>query len=310
VIGVCWALPLLRPLLALVDFVTPGTVTGVVHDIAVTTHIAMLHTIYNITNTALFLPFGKQFAKLVSFIVPDKSEETAVHYKFDSIPGGITNTPEFSILRAEKEIRDMAGIVSSMYSKFVVALRALREGDGTDPKKAAALCTELQQKEEYVDEMREVLSGFLAECSRVRLNAQSEIGVTYLLRVIGNLEEMSDECYSISRLLEKSVRRKNVFADKEMDDLIPYVGQVEEFLGLLQKHLSQTPYAEQASGEVGRVAELETRIDKDRKKLQKLSRKRIEAGMDVKTELIFIDLVRRIEKLGDYCFQIAEPYKR
>jgi phosphate:Na+ symporter len=47
-------------------------------------------------------------------------------------------------------------------------------------------------------------------------------------------------------------------------------------------------------------------IGKSRRKLQKLSRKRIEAGMDVKTELLFIDLVRRIEKLGDYCSNITE----
>jgi phosphate:Na+ symporter len=56
--------------------------------------------------------------------------------------------------------------------------------------------------------------------------------------------------------------------------------------------------------------ELENSIDKNRSKLQKLSRKRIEAGKDVKTELLFIDIVRRIEKLGDYCFEITEPYKR
>jgi phosphate:Na+ symporter len=54
-----------------------------------------------------------------------------------------------------------------------------------------------------------------------------------------------------------------------------------------------------------RTRELETEINKSQKKLQKLSRKRIEAGRDVKTELFFIDLVRRIEKLGDYCFDIS-----
>jgi len=37
-----------------------------------------------------------------------------------------------------------------------------------------------------------------------------------------------------------------------------------------------------------------------------MGRKRIEAGGNVRTELIFIDLVRRLEKLGDYCFEISE----
>jgi phosphate:Na+ symporter len=50
---------------------------------------------------------------------------------------------------------------------------------------------------------------------------------------------------------------------------------------------------------------MEASINGSRKKLQRLSRKRIQAGEDVKTELIYIELVRRIEKLGDYCMDIT-----
>jgi phosphate:Na+ symporter len=57
--------------------------------------------------------------------------------------------------------------------------------------------------------------------------------------------------------------------------------------------------------QIGQARELEAAIDQSRDKLRKLGRKRIEAGKDVKTELLFIDLVRRIEKIGDYCFDIA-----
>jgi phosphate:Na+ symporter len=235
-------------------------------------------------------------------MVPDKkTEKEAEHYKFAYISGPITDSPELNIVRAEKEIRDMTGIVSSMYSRFCEVLQRLREEGGNDMENAAELCKELQRKEEYVDEMRDTLSAFLIDCSRIRLSTQSETQIAYLLRVIGNLEEMSDQCYSISRLLERSVHKNIVFRDKEMDDLIPYVGQVEEFLGLLKEQLGHRPTAEQITLGV----ELENSIDRNRRKLQKLSRKRIEAGKDVKTELLFIDLVRRIEKLGDYCFEIA-----
>jgi phosphate:Na+ symporter len=122
-----------------------------------------------------------------------------------------------------------------------------------------------------------------------------------LLRVIGDIEEMSDECYSISRLLEKSVRKNCVFKDEEMDDLVPYVKQVGEFLTLLQEQLGNRPRVELAV----QTVELEVNISSSRKKLQKLSRKRIKAGEDIKTELIYIELVRRIEKLGDYCMDIT-----
>jgi phosphate:Na+ symporter len=308
--GVIWALPLLMPILRLVDFVIPGNPviasTGglVTENIAVTTHLAGLHTIYNIISTILFLPFVKQFARFVSFLIRGKeNEEISEHYNFEHLSAVITESPELNILRVEKEISDMAGIVSFMYSRFCTVLRGLREGGKNNEEDAANLCAELLVKEEYIDEMREALSGFLIECSGMKLNARSEFRVSNLLRVIVALEEMSDECYSISRLLEKSVRKNNIFNANEMEDLIPYVGQVEEFLALLEKQLGGAPTEEQKT----RAAALEDGIDKNRKKLHRLGRKRIEAGGNVKAELLFIDLVRRIEKLGDYCFEISGP---
>ena len=324
VIGVAWALPLLIPLLNLVNVILPGN-PWISRDV-IPLHIAGLHTTFNIINTMLFLPFVNQFAKLVTIIVPEKkTDETEAdkHYKFAYLSARGADSPELNIMRAEKEIRDMAGIVSFMYSRFSAALRDLREsGEKVNENAVAALCTELEQKEQYIDEMRETLSGYLIECNkdeprktinaplldsvtdfRTRIQTRSaERRISRLLSVIANLEEMSDECYSISRLLEKSVRKDCVFKEKEMDELIPYVALVEEFLALLKDQYGHKTTLEQKA----RAAELEKSIDKNRKKLNKRGRKSIEAGGNVKTELLFIDLVRRIEKLGDYCFDIAE----
>jgi phosphate:Na+ symporter len=314
VIGALWALPLLQPLLLFVDFITPGSPVG----IGATAHLAMLHTIFNTINTILFLPFVNQFARLVTFLVREsKPEEESKHYVFAAFSGGITETPELKIMRVEKEICDMADIASSMYARFSEALRGLREsgiadgesaesgganGDNSDRNSAVAkLCEDMQQKEVYTDEMREILTGVLIECTRVQLNIRTEQRITHLLRIINGIEEMSDECYSISRLLEKSVRKNRIFKKEEMDELVPYVYHVEQFLSLLQMQLSSKSTAELAV----QTMELEEKINSTRKRLKKLSRKRIQAGMDVQTELIFIDLVRRIERLGDYCVSIT-----
>jgi len=299
VIGTIWALFLLKPLLAVVHFLTPGN--PVAHDPAITTHLAMLHTIFNTVNTIIFLPFVNQFAKLVSFIIrEDETKEQEEHYRFAHFSSAITDTPELNIIRVEKEIRDMAGVVSSMYASFSNVLGNLR--NSSDKEKAVTdLCNELKQKEEYTDEMREILTGFLIECTRNQFYPRSESRITRLMRVIGNIEEMSDECYSISRLLEKSVCKNCAFKDEEMDDLVPYVNQVGEFLTLLQEQMGTRPPVALAI----QTVEMEANINSSRKKLQKLSRKRIKAGEDIKTELIYIELVRRIEKLGDYCVDIT-----
>ena len=309
IIGACWALPMIIPLLKLVDIILPGESMleiagtwklGTPLGIGVTMHLAMLQTTFKIINTALFLPFIKPFAKLVSLLIPeDKSKEEIGHYKFTYLSAIRTSTPELNILRVEKEIRDMAGIVLSMFTHFCNLLRGLSEIDDKE-NALTKLCDELKQKEEYIDEMRETLTAFLIECTREKLNIRSERRVSQLLRIVGYIEEMSDDCYIIGLLLEKSVRKNRIFKEEEMNELVPYLGQVGEFFDLLQDQLGQNP----TLVSVIHTRKLEADINKSHKKLQKLSRKRIEAGRDVKTEFFFIDLVRRVEKLGENCHDI------
>ena len=51
---------------------------------------------------------------------------------------------------------------------------------------------------------------------------------------------------------------------------------------------------------------LEEQTDATKKELKRASRKRIEAGSNVKAELAYIDLVRKIEKAGDCVYSVAQ----
>ena len=55
-----------------------------------------------------------------------------------------------------------------------------------------------------------------------------------------------------------------------------------------------------------RGAKIEEQIDETKKELKKDSRKRLENGGDVKQELQFIDLVRKIERAGDCVYSIVQ----
>jgi phosphate:Na+ symporter len=297
-IGTVWALIFFRPLLALVDLVTPGAAAGA----GVTNHLAMLHTVFNIANTLLFVPFVKPFAALVSFLIKDKPEAPGEkkHYRISYSSGTLQDSPELNILRAEKEIRNMAGVVSSMYEKIGELLSTLKENPEKE-KAVEELCAELKAKESYADEMREELTRFLIECTRQQLNYRSGRRVSRLLRIIADLENMTDDCYGVALLLERSVKKNQIFKGKEMKALAPYTDLVGGFLNFVQTHLGKALLPEESE----LAALSEERIDKARNKLRKYGRKRIEAGENVKTELLFLDLVRRLEQLGDYCYSIS-----
>jgi len=297
VIGTIWALIFFKPLLALVNFVTPAPSSG----FEVTNNLAMLHTVFNMVNTIIFLPFVNQYEFLIKKLIKDGGPaEKQKHYTLSYSSGTFQNAPEMNILRAEKEIRDMAGIVSSMYGRISEDLAALT--DNPEKEKAVeALTAELREKEAYADEMREALSHFLMECSRQKLSDHSERRISRLLQIIADLDYMTGYCYNIGLLLERSVKKNRLFTGASMKALAPYAGLVGEFLEFVQTRLGRALTPEEAE----QAARTEEQINKARNKLRKYGQKRIEAGEDVKTELLFIDFIRRLENLGDYCYHIS-----
>ena len=261
----------------------------------------MFHTIFNVLNTLVFFPFVKPFARFVSFIVKDKEEDKEEgEYHFDIKMTSIREAPELYILRVEKEIRDMAGIIFKMYSEVRTAL-SIRDIEG-----ASEVTRYLYNKTDYVSTMREQLTDFLMQISRRHINKRTLFTISSLLRIISDLKDMAADCYSMGMIIKTSVRKNRAFEKAEVDALTPYMSQVHEFLAFVCEHMSGKLAEEQTSF----AAKLEDEIDISRNALRKLGRKRIEEGGNVKTELLFIDMVRRIEKLGDYCYSISKSLAR
>jgi phosphate:Na+ symporter len=293
VIGTAWALALFNPFLRFIDLITPGPIES-----NITTHLAMLHTVFNLLNTLIFFPFVKPFARLVQFLIRDRDETGAGPrvYKLDYISSSMRDTPEMSIFRAEKEIRDMAALVNSMYIELTAALPTMNDA-GVDQ-----LVNSLGEKDEYGGQMREKLHIFLMECTRHHLNHRSEHNVAILIRIITDLKDMSYYCFRASLLIQQSVKKARLFKNLEMEALPPHMALVGAFLAFVSGHLGGKLSDEEAAY----ARDLEQKINESRDKLRKLGRRQIEAGENVKMELLFIDLVRRVEKLGDYCYSISE----
>lgn len=288
-IGSIWAVILLNPLISFVDMITPG-------GELITAHMAMFHTIFNLLNTMVFFPFVASLGKLVTLLIKDRPSDARPDdtYKFSYI-SSLRDPPELSILYAEKEIRDMAAVSLAMYRRLRESLIVLNE------EQADRLVAELGKREEYADEMREEVTRFLIECTHRSLNVHSEHNIMLLIRIIADMEDMTDICYAIGLLLQRSARKNQVFKKDEMDALVPYMAMVEEFLAFVGAQLG----GKLEDGQIAYARKIEADIDNSRNMLRKLGRKRIEAGENVKTELLFIDLVRRIEHLGDYCYSIS-----
>ena len=123
-----------------------------------------------------------------------------------------------------------------------------------------------------------------------------------MIQIVDELENMSDSCFGTIMLICRSIEKKMSFKTEDMERLLPYIELVRQFLQFIRININKQITSEKL--ELAR--ELEDGIDAFRKDLKKVARKRLEGGADVKAELLYIDIVRAIEHIGDNCFSISE----
>ena len=284
-----------RPLLALVDFITPGTVMQTLPS-----HVAMLHTLFNVLSTLLFLPFTSQIALLTEKLIKTEPNEIPGEYRLDFISSGIKESVEPHIIRAEKEISDMIMLAIAMFAR-------IREGFSDRTERFISQQMEfIEEREEYADQMQEQLSLYLYKCTELPVTERQRNNLAAMLHIVDEIENITDDCCSIAIHLKRSIEKNMQFNKADMDALQPYVDLVEQLLNFVNAHINRPLSPE----EMAQAAETENKIDSFRKDLKKVARKRLEEGADVKAELLYIDLVRNIEKIGDRAYSISEALTR
>ncbi len=89
VFGVIWIAVLFRPALALVDVIVPGSISS---RTEITAHLAMFHTLFNVSNTAICIGFVPFFEKIVHYLVRGEDPVDAGHYRLPYVRTGLQDT--------------------------------------------------------------------------------------------------------------------------------------------------------------------------------------------------------------------------
>jgi len=283
------ALIFFKPFLKLVLFLTPST------NIAI--QISMLHTVFKTISTIIFIPFVNQIVKLAQLVIKDDKSNSAKEYHLDFHEIGTGKESSAAhILRVEKEITNMTDVVSQMFDRMQIGFSERNE------EFVKVQMPYLEEEENYCDQMHEQIINYIIHCEQLSITEDERAGLSNMIQIIDDLESMSDECFAAGKLIQKSVDKGMEFKTEDTDRLIPYVELARQFLQFIHININKPLPPEKLEF----ATSLENEIDAQRKHLKKVARKRLEKGADVKAELLYIDLVRQIEKIGDHAFSISE----
>ncbi len=291
VTGTLIALLIFSPFLTLIDLIVPFEPAK-----NITTHIAMLHTIFNICATLLFIPFVNQIATIARKIIAETDSEKDEHYHLPAILPHSRISADLYSYQIQTEISKMSAKVMEMFDSVCNSFM--------NPKNADEENERVKNLENYIDEMNADITEFLQECSRLQnANKDDRQHFTKLLHVTDTLENLSDEACSLMHKVKKYVGHEYYdYTSKRSREITDYLERVRIFyeqvcvyytIGFTQE--------EKLAGEA-----IEQEIDVTKKELKKASRKRLEAGADVKKELQYIDIVRKIERAGDCVYTMLQ----
>lgn len=292
VAGTLLALIFFNPFLRFVDFLIPGTPAS-----NITMHIAMLHTVFNLCATLIFLPFVNQIAFLAQKFIKSSQKDEDSHYKLPAILPKNHISADVYAFQMQKEIAKMSGKVMGM-------LDLIAQSVTSDAEEMDGFTEKIVADEAYVDEMNDSISHFLQICSRLdNANHNDRQNYARLIHVTQSIEDLSDECCSMMHTVGKYISEKNITQGSgRVKRLLSYLDQVRIFYEQACTFIALGI----SDDEKNMSAEIEDKIDRTKKELQKASRKRIEAGGDVKTELQYMDIVRKIERAGDCVYAIVQ----
>lgn len=297
-IGVTYMLIFLQPFMAFINYITPGDVAYSVQNGAeviypnIGRHIANLHTMFNIINTIVFLPFLPLLAKLCEKIIKDNKNED-VETKVVHLSNEMLSTPEIAVGLTQKEAIRMYEYALNLFN---CAKKAVIEND----MKAAA---EGKAISKTLDIFNDEINIFLTKLSSKSLSARS-------LRTIHNISTAVEEINQIGDRSIKLIKTKNKMNDKNIifspdasKELNNIMKLVEDFC-----HQVETLYI---SGdklkEITELSENEERIDQIRKTYKKNHLKRLDEGKcSLPAGLAFVDLLNTLEKIADNTYAIAQ----
>ena len=291
VFGTVLALIFFHPFLDLVMVLTPG---GQHSNIAI--RISMLHTVFKTLSTVILLPLQNPLIALAKKIIKDDPEKTSNVYKLEFTGLLSKDSVTTHIMQAEKAIADMTDVVTDMFDKIQIGVTK-RNNDFIEKYGEAS-----ELAEDYADQMHEQITHYLIKCESLQVTEKQLNHISNMIQIVDELENMSDSCYGTIMLISRSIEKKMKFQSEDMERLLPYIELARQFLQFIRININKQLTPEKL--ELAR--ELEDGIDAFRKDLKKVARKRLEGGADVKAELLYIDIVRTIEHIGDNCFNISE----
>ncbi len=297
VFGVIWVLCVFYPFVNLVCWMVGYDPNSGGQAALLPVVLATFHTCFNVTNTAILIGFIPQMEKVVCWLLPERQQPEKEEFHLRYIHANLVQTPEISVLQAQKETAHFCQRVQQMFGK----VRNLV--DEEDDEKFATLYDDIAHQEDYTDRMEIEIANYLEQVSDNHLSDETKMKVRQMMRAISELESIGDACYNQARIL----RRINE-SGRHMPKIL--INNLHAMMVLVDEALTQMNIVMEGQSKEHDIRDT-YRIENDINSMrQRLKLENIRAVDDHEYDYaigsMYVDIVNECEKLGDYVVNVMQ----
>ena len=260
--------------------------------------IAMLHTLFNVTNTLVLIWFTPLIEKAVCWLVKEPKGEHEV-FRLKYISGGPLSTAELSLNEAQQEIIHFAEICRN---GFGYVRQAINE---TNPDEFDKLNDKLIKYEEITDRIEYEIATYLNDVSKNEISEEAKERIKAMYKIIGEMESLGDSGESIGRIL----KRKNIHG-KAFDK--PLLDRLNKMMDLVQKgyDVMIENLKNDSIKDITNAENCEYNINEYRNYMREEHIVNIENNSyNYLTGVYYVDILSELEKIGDFLINISQASK-
>ena len=304
VFGVLWVLTVFKPFINMVcglvgfdETMTKADPHFLQNAAKLSFVLAAFHTAFNITNTLILVWFVPQIEKLVCRIIKPKMRADEDDFRLRFIQTGIMKTPELSVLEAQKEIQCYAERIQRM---FGMVRELLGETDGD---KFVKLFTRIEKYEGISDHMEIEIGNYLDNVGDSHLSDETKAKLRAMLREISEIESIGDSCYNIARTLNRKLKSKDDFTDKQYEHLHQMFELTDDALSQMNMMFKR----HKDNFDPNRSFNIENEINNYRNQLKNENINDVNGhAYSYACGTMYMDIIQECEKLGDYVVNVVE----
>ncbi len=258
-------------------FDAPATMVG----------IAVVHSALSILFVALLFPMSPILEKIAYMLVPETEDPDKIAVLDDRLLA----TPSVALEQCHIQVTKMAQVATDAMKNALICLDSYSE----------ELAQKIRKAEKKSDKYEDMIGTYLVKLSVNQISDEESAEAAKLLKVIGDLERISDHAVNLLDSSEEMLDKTLTFSQAAKDELVNVSGAIEEILDLTVMSFSENNLTAAAT-----VEPLEQVIDKMKVLMRDGHIIRLQQGTcSIETGFVWSDILTNLERTSDHCSNIA-----